>query len=693
VRALLLASTLALGFAALSLTPTLAHESGPLPKSSAPVGGATRPKFRAVHGPKAAGQYIVVFPDDARPDRLAPALAHEHGGTLKRIFRHALRGAVMDGMTEGRARALADDPRVRWVEEDAVVSAAGVDDPAHSWGLDRIDQPTSALDQRYYYDFTGAGVTVYVIDTGIRTTHVELGGRATWGVNLVDSFDVDCSGHGTFVAGIVGANRFGVAKEASLVAVKVLGCDGSGLTSGVVAGVDWVSANATPPAVVNMSLGGEASDALDLAITNSVAAGIVYTAAAGNAHADACTTSPARAAGAITVAATESILYDNTADRLAPYSNLGPCVDVFAPGGVIRSILASSDVAEGSGQGTSISAPHVAGVAALLRQEFPAADPDTIRELLLDRAELGFVRGLEPWMVTPNLFLQSRATATPYLLVARDGEGGGTITSQPPVVDCGPTCHATIAPGTPVELTAEAAADSKFTGWSGACTGSGPCVLTMDRSTSARARFDRLFTTLHVALLGYSGASGSITSSPAGIACGTDCSEEYPGGSVVTLSAHPDRGSYLIQWEDNLGVYSSDPDTFHVPMSTSKTVTAIFVPYPVELDVAFAGAGSGTVTIDPRGTVCDQPCEEFFLMDRLVTLTAAHREGSCFAGWTGDCSGSVTECTLVTSVASATDRIRNVTATFEPTSAPACRLLFADGFESGTVGRWGAPMP
>jgi subtilisin family serine protease len=305
------------------------------------------------------------------------------------VFEHALRG-FSARMTAARAAALAADPRVDYVEEDGEVRLDATETDA-TWGIDRIDQRTLPLDTTYSYANTGHGVTAYIIDTGIRFSHSEFGGRATSGFNASGGSADDCNGHGTHVAGTVGGATYGVAKGVALVAVRVLNCLGAGSNAKVIAGIDWVTANHVSPAVANMSLGSTStSDAMDTAVRNSIASGVSYVLAAGNGNLlgiaeDACTTSPARVTEAITVSAT------NKKDGKPFWANFGDCVDWFAPGVGITSAWKSSDTATNTLTGTSMSAPHTTGVAALYLESNPGATPAQVRDALYEKTTKGIV--------------------------------------------------------------------------------------------------------------------------------------------------------------------------------------------------------------------------------------------------------------------------------------------------------------
>jgi subtilisin family serine protease len=354
------------------------------PAVAAPATG----EIRLADSPAAIpDSYIVVLSDGAAGTvgSRASKLAGRYGGAVADVYTRALPGFSAT-MSPAAARRLAADPAVAYVEQNQVVTVAGTQSNA-TWGIDRIDQRDRPLSTTYTYPTTAPGVHAYIIDTGILTTHSQFGGRATSGYDFVnnDTNATDCNGHGTHVAGTVGGSTYGVAKEVQLVGVRVLGCSGSGTTAGVIAGVNWVTANAVKPAVANMSLGGGASSSLDSAISASVASGVTYGVAAGNSNSNACNTSPARVASAITVGATTST------DARASYSSYGTCLDIFAPGSSITSAWHSSTTATNTISGTSMATPHVVGAAALVLGTNPAYTPAQVSSALTDNATLNAV--------------------------------------------------------------------------------------------------------------------------------------------------------------------------------------------------------------------------------------------------------------------------------------------------------------
>ena len=318
------------------------------------------------------------------------------GAKLHQQFSHAVEAFVLSVPWEQAAAVaaeLARDPAIDVVEVDRAVSvdqsaAAPRSFDPRAWGVDRIDQRARVLDGSFRQSLSGSGVSIFVLDTGI-SPHVEFGNRLAAGFSAISDGrgTTDCHGHGTHVAATAGGARVGVASGARLVPVRVMGCAGSSLGSSVLAGLDWVAAHGTRPAVVNMSLGGAASATLDAAAQRLVTAGVSVVTAAGNSNVDACKQSPGRAAGVVNVAASD------TADAKASFSNWGRCVSLWAPGTAIVSASRSSTTALAAMTGTSMAAPHAAGAAALLLQGNPTLAPEPLRQKLLAQATPDTVAG------------------------------------------------------------------------------------------------------------------------------------------------------------------------------------------------------------------------------------------------------------------------------------------------------------
>ncbi|WP_433116645.1 S8 family peptidase [Micromonospora sp. CA-246542] len=430
-----------------------------LPRRSALVGVATATVL-AVGAPALAAEpvgvvreaggatavpdsYIVVLKDGTvAPNQVgdtAQRLTGRHGGKVARTYGTALRGFEVTVSATAAAR-IAADPAVAYVEQNHTVSISGTQANPPSWGLDRIDQRNLPLDSSYTYPNTASNVHAYIIDTGIRFSHNDFGGRATSGYDAVDGGSADdCNGHGTHVAGTVGGSTYGVAKGVQLVGVRVLNCSGSGTNAGVIAGVDWVTQNAIKPAVANMSLGGGANSSLDTAVRNSIASGVTYGLAAGNDNgANACNTSPARTTEAITVGSTTS------SDARSSFSNIGTCLDIFAPGSSITSAWYTSNTATNTISGTSMATPHVVGAAALVASANPSWTPAQVRNQLVSNATPNVISNVGSG--SPNLLLyvgSGGTTPPPTGCTGTNGtdvsipDAGAAVTSSVTISGCG----------------------------------------------------------------------------------------------------------------------------------------------------------------------------------------------------------------------------------------------------------------
>jgi len=381
------------------ISPAFAQDDGPVDLAPSAEMAAAIP-----------GRYIVVFKDDVPATAVDGAIAEAAaaaaaesldaaGGRQALELHYRYESALLGfaaSMPASSLQALQKNPNVAYIEADQVVTIDTIQAGA-TWGLDRIDQRALPLSKTYTYYNTGAGVTAYIIDTGINYNHTEFGGRASFEYDAFGGNGADCNGHGTHVAGTVGGSVYGVAKSVTLKAVRVLDCGGSGTTSGVIAGVDWVKTYAQKPAVANMSLGGGASTSLDTAVNNAINSGVTFAIAAGNSNRNACNYSPARVAAAITVGATTST------DARASYSNYGACLDLFAPGSSITSAWYTGATATISG--TSMATPHVAGVAALYLQVNPGASPATVGSAIVGNSTLNAV--INAGRSSPNRLLYS----------------------------------------------------------------------------------------------------------------------------------------------------------------------------------------------------------------------------------------------------------------------------------------------
>ncbi|MEU9932887.1 S8 family peptidase [Streptomyces anulatus] len=360
-----------------------------------PAQAAPAPEGRVLHAGAAEaipGSYIVTLKETAGFRASAAQgkkLIAGYGGRIERTYTSALNGYAAQ-LSSTAAKRLAADPAVASVEQNQKVHSTATQTNA-PWGLDRIDQPNLPLNGTFTYpDSAGVNTTVYVLDTGVRITHQDIVGRASNGYDFVDNDNVaqDGNGHGTHVATTAAGTVYGVAKKAKIVAVRVLNNSGSGTTAGVIAGVDWITANHVASSVANVSLGGGPSTTLDNAVRRSIASGVTYSIAAGNSNAPASGFSPARVETALTVGAT------TRTDARATYSNHGPLVDLFAPGSDITAGWATSDTATYTGNGTSFAAPHVAGAAAVYLTNHPGSSPAAVGTALVNGATSNVLTGI-----------------------------------------------------------------------------------------------------------------------------------------------------------------------------------------------------------------------------------------------------------------------------------------------------------
>ena len=338
----------------------------------------------ATNGKALANQYIVVLKDGAD----ARSIAAVAGVSPKYVYESALNGFAAT-LNTGQLTALQHHSGVDYIEQDAEVSINTTQAVSGGqWGLDRIDQRFLPLNGAYNYTATASTVRVYLIDTGISPNHPEFGGRATVAYDAIGGNGIDCNGQATYMSGVIGGTTYGVAKQVRLRGVRVLDCMGSGSYAGVIAGVDWVTANAVKPAVANLTLGGGVNLALDAAVNNLANSGVFVAASAGSGNADACNFSPGRAANAYTVTASDKT------DTRASFANYGSCVDMYAPGVSITTSALNNSYSTISG--SSIATAHVAGVAALYLSANPTASTATVTSWLNSNATVSVIQNNPP---------------------------------------------------------------------------------------------------------------------------------------------------------------------------------------------------------------------------------------------------------------------------------------------------------
>ncbi|HEV7239769.1 MAG TPA: S8 family serine peptidase [Thermoanaerobaculia bacterium] len=511
------------------------------------AGGTKTAKLvRKAKESKIVDQYIVVLQDRVEDvDAVADELMATKRGRKDHVYRKAIKG-FSARMSEKEALELANDPRVKYVEEDGIVTIQATQTNA-TWGLDRVDQLNLPLNQTYVYNATGAGVKAYIIDTGINTSHNDFGGRAISGHDAIDGSlpAADCHGHGTHVAGTVGGATWGVAKGVTLVAVRVLDCQGNGTDSGVIAGINWVTTDhaAGQPAVANMSLGGGVSQALDDAVNASINDGVTYAVASGNDNANACNFSPARVAAAITVNSSTST------DARSSFSNFGTCTDIFAPGSSITSAWYSSNTATNTISGTSMATPHVAGAAALYLQGNTSASPATVTAALINNATLNKITN--PGSGSPNRLLYT-------------GFIGGGGTPPPTISSFSPTSGGT---GTSVAITG-----TNFTGASSVSFNNQSASFTVNSSTSITASVPNCSSSGQVrvttaggtavssgsfTVTGCGGGSGQLLLNP-GFESGTNGQWTATSGVVTSSPSKPARTGTWKAWLGGWGFTRTD---------------------------------------------------------------------------------------------------------------------------------------
>jgi len=508
------------------------------------------------------GSYIVVLKGSNSSSSVEADISRA-GGRTERRFTRVLNGLSVR-IKNSEVSRLRNNPNVLSIERDQQMFAVDTQSPTPSWGLDRIDQRSLPLNSTFTATAQGSGVDTYIVDTGIFASHTEFTGRLAAGFSsIADSNGTnDCNGHGTHVAGTTAGTIYGIAKSATLIPVRVLDCSGSGSNSGVIAGLDWIVAHhiSGKAAVVNMSLGGGASTALDTAVQNVINDGIVMVVAAGNSNVDACSTSPARATNALTVGATGQYSAGESTDSRSSYSNYGPCLDIFAPGSRITSSWIGGSTATNTISGTSMASPHVAGVAAVLFGRYPGSTASEIASMLLTSA-------------TPNVVI-GPGTGSPNYLLYLDPLGGTPTAPDAvaPVAPSAPTAI-TVAPSSgslSIAFTAGAAGTSPITNYKYSLDGGATWLTRSPASTLSPIIVSGLTngSTYSVAIRAISNAGDGIASTLVNATIPSAPSEPL----LVTALASANR-SARVTW--TLGVNGGSPITSHVVTAYLNGATSV----------------------------------------------------------------------------------------------------------------------
>ncbi len=508
------------------------------------------------------GSYIVVLKGSNSSSSVEADISRA-GGRTERRFTRVLNGLSVR-IKNSEVSRLRNNPNVLSVEPDQQMFAVDTQSPTPSWGLDRIDQRSLPLNSTFTATAQGSGVDTYIVDTGIFASHSEFTGRLAAGFSsIADSNGTnDCNGHGTHVAGTTAGTIYGIAKSATLIPVRVLDCSGSGSNSGVIAGLDWIVAHhiSGKAAVVNMSLGGGASTALDTAVQNVINDGIVMVVAAGNSNVDACSTSPARATNALTVGATGQYSAGESTDSRSSYSNYGPCLDIFAPGSRITSSWIGGSTATNTISGTSMASPHVAGVAAVLFGRYPGSTASEIASMLLTSA-------------TPNVVI-GPGTGSPNYLLYLDPLGGTPTAPDAvaPVAPSAPTAI-TVAPSSgslSIAFTAGAAGTSPITNYKYSLDGGATWLTRSPASTLSPIIVSGLTngSTYSVAIRAISTAGDGIASTLVNATIPSAPSEPL----LVTALASANR-SARVTWTQ--GINGGSPITSHVVTAYLNGATTV----------------------------------------------------------------------------------------------------------------------